>query len=118
MASLLLPSCGFSQKHLPSAACPIPRQRLQRGSPILLLGWRARTEPRITVASVVCRVSSSSSASSYPTSSASSAGSVVFRDLDADDFRHPLDKQNTLLLRAIPGLNEFGKALLGNDNNL
>ncbi|XP_022883922.1 uncharacterized protein LOC111400764 [Olea europaea var. sylvestris] len=41
------------------------------------------------------------------------AASVVFRDLDADDFRHPLDRQNTLLLRAIPGLNEIGKALLG-----
>ncbi|XP_031107313.1 uncharacterized protein LOC116012000 [Ipomoea triloba] len=41
------------------------------------------------------------------------AASVVFRDLDADDFRHPLDRQNTLLLRAIPGLNEVGKALLG-----
>ncbi|KAF3775634.1 Protease HtpX-like protein 2 [Nymphaea thermarum] len=38
---------------------------------------------------------------------------MVFRDLQADDFRHPLDKQNTLLLRAIPGLNELGKALLG-----
>ncbi|CAN6464780.1 unnamed protein product [Victoria cruziana] len=38
---------------------------------------------------------------------------VVFPDLQADDFRHPLDKQNTLLLRAIPGLNELGKALLG-----
>ncbi|ONK77256.1 uncharacterized protein A4U43_C02F4680 [Asparagus officinalis] len=41
------------------------------------------------------------------------AAPVVFRDLDADDFRHPLDKQNTLLLRVIPGLNELGKALLG-----
>ncbi|KAJ0111485.1 hypothetical protein Patl1_03028 [Pistacia atlantica] len=41
------------------------------------------------------------------------ASSVVFRDLDADDFRHPLDKQNTLILRAIPGLSEVGKALLG-----
>lgn len=38
---------------------------------------------------------------------------VVFPNLDADDFRHPLDKQNTLLLRAIPGLNEIGKAILG-----
>ncbi|ERN09949.1 uncharacterized protein LOC18438115 [Amborella trichopoda] len=38
---------------------------------------------------------------------------VVFRDLQADDFRHPLDRQNTSLLRAIPGLNELGKALLG-----
>ncbi|KAG8079161.1 hypothetical protein GUJ93_ZPchr0007g3875 [Zizania palustris] len=35
------------------------------------------------------------------------------RGLDADDFRHPLDKQNTLLLRAIPGLNDVTKALLG-----
>ncbi|PWA36367.1 peptidase family M48 family protein [Artemisia annua] len=42
-----------------------------------------------------------------------SASLLSFRDLDADDFRHPLDKQNTLLLRAIPGLNEIGKALLG-----
>ncbi|KAL3526290.1 hypothetical protein ACH5RR_010946 [Cinchona calisaya] len=41
------------------------------------------------------------------------AASVVFRNLDADDFRHPLDRQNTLLLRAIPGLNDIGKALLG-----
>ncbi|XP_002509518.2 protease HtpX homolog [Ricinus communis] len=53
----------------------------------------------------ICRAASSSSSSS--------SSSVVFRDLDADDFRHPLDKQNTLLLRAIPGLNEIGKALLG-----
>ncbi|KAK3036439.1 hypothetical protein RJ639_030038 [Escallonia herrerae] len=41
------------------------------------------------------------------------AAAVVFSNLDADDFRHPLDKQNTLLLRAIPGLNEIAKALLG-----
>lgn len=41
------------------------------------------------------------------------AAAVVFRNLDADDFRHPLDRQNTLLLRAIPGLNDIGKALLG-----
>ncbi|KAF5186043.1 Peptidase family m48 family protein [Thalictrum thalictroides] len=44
---------------------------------------------------------------------ATSSSSVIFRDLDADDFRHPLDKQNTLILRTIPGLNELGKALLG-----
>ncbi|XP_039069625.1 protease HtpX homolog isoform X1 [Hibiscus syriacus] len=42
----------------------------------------------------------------------SRASPLVFRDLDADDFRHPLDKQNTLLLKAIPGLNEIGRALL------
>ncbi|XP_055826671.1 plastoglobule-localized metallopeptidase 48, chloroplastic [Solanum dulcamara] len=41
------------------------------------------------------------------------AASLTFGDLDADDFRHPLDRQNTLLLRAIPGLNDIGKALLG-----
>lgn len=41
------------------------------------------------------------------------AASVVFKNLEADDFRHPLDKQNTLLLRMVPGLNELGKALLG-----
>ncbi|XP_028771336.1 uncharacterized protein LOC114728785 isoform X2 [Neltuma alba] len=41
------------------------------------------------------------------------AAPVAFRKLDADDFRHPLDQQNTVILRAIPGLNELGKALLG-----
>ncbi|KAJ6820067.1 uncharacterized protein M6B38_399855 [Iris pallida] len=40
------------------------------------------------------------------------ASPVVFRGLDADDFRHPLDKQNTSLLSSIPGLNQLGKALL------
>lgn len=38
---------------------------------------------------------------------------VSFPNLQADDFRHPLDRQNTALLRAVPGLNEFGKMLLG-----
>lgn len=46
-------------------------------------------------------------------SSASSAPTVAFRNLKADDFMHPLDRQNTLILRAIPGLDEFGKVLLG-----
>ncbi|XP_020107404.1 uncharacterized protein LOC109723456 isoform X1 [Ananas comosus] len=45
-------------------------------------------------------------------SSVSRSSPVGFRDLDADDFRHPLDKQNTSLLRAIPGLDEIVKALL------
>ncbi|KAJ7974801.1 Peptidase family M48 family protein [Quillaja saponaria] len=38
---------------------------------------------------------------------------LLSKILTADDFRHPIDKQNTLILRAIPGLNELGKALLG-----
>lgn len=38
---------------------------------------------------------------------------VALPDLKADDFSHPLDRQNTMLLRAIPGLNELGKLLLG-----
>ncbi|KAH9614078.1 hypothetical protein KSS87_003165 [Heliosperma pusillum] len=46
-------------------------------------------------------------------SSSSSSSAVVFRNLDADEFRHPLDRQNTLILRAIPGLDQIGKALLG-----
>ncbi|KAL0906739.1 hypothetical protein M5K25_025257 [Dendrobium thyrsiflorum] len=41
------------------------------------------------------------------------AAPVVFQNLEADDFQHPIDKQNTFLLRMIPGLNELGKALLG-----
>lgn len=42
-----------------------------------------------------------------------SPAAAVAQGLDADDIRHPLDKQNTLLLKAIPGLNDIGKALLG-----
>ncbi|KAM5553456.1 hypothetical protein ABKV19_025595, partial [Rosa sericea] len=42
----------------------------------------------------------------------SRASSVVFRKLDANDFRYPLVKQNTLILRGIPGLIEVGKILL------
>ncbi|CAK9267542.1 unnamed protein product [Sphagnum jensenii] len=39
--------------------------------------------------------------------------SIAFPNLQADEFRHPLDRQNTALLRAIPGLGELGKFLLG-----
>lgn len=56
----------------------------------------------------VCRAAAASTSTSTSTSTA-----VVFRNLDADDFRHPLDRQNTLLLRAIPGSEDVGKALLG-----
>eukprot|EP00249_Psilotum_nudum_P012396 c23757_g1_i2 orf=218-1123(+) len=38
---------------------------------------------------------------------------VAFPNLKSDDFSHPLDRQNTALLKAIPGLNELGKILLG-----
>ncbi|XP_024525306.1 uncharacterized protein LOC112344575 isoform X1 [Selaginella moellendorffii] len=34
-------------------------------------------------------------------------------NLLADDFRHPLDQQNTAILRVIPGLPEIGKLILG-----
>ena len=37
----------------------------------------------------------------------------VFRRLDSDDFRHPLDRQNTALLRSLPGLEMVAKAVLG-----
>ncbi|CAI5470907.1 unnamed protein product [Closterium sp. Yama58-4] len=64
------------------------------------------------------RQSSSLSSSSSPASaSASSANSASarhrLRGLRADDIRHPLDRQNTALLRAIPGLNDLGRVLLG-----
>lgn len=38
---------------------------------------------------------------------------MALPNLEADDFSHPLDRQNTTLLRSIPGLNELGKLLLG-----
>ncbi|CAI7900348.1 unnamed protein product [Closterium sp. NIES-53] len=59
----------------------------------------------------------SASASSSASASASSANSASarhrLRGLRADDIRHPLDRQNTALLRAIPGLNDLGRVLLG-----
>lgn len=38
---------------------------------------------------------------------------VKVQGLRADDIRHPLDRQNTALMRAVPGLNELGRMLLG-----
>eukprot|EP00899_Mesostigma_viride_P003773 jgi/Mesvir1/13397/Mv16486-RA.1 len=37
---------------------------------------------------------------------------LAFATLKPDDFRHPLDKQNTQLLRMLPGLEVVGKNLL------
>ncbi|CAM6104417.1 unnamed protein product [Calypogeia fissa] len=48
-----------------------------------------------------------------PTQHTSIRAALKFQDLQADDFRHPLDRQNTMLLRTIPGLAEIGKFLLG-----
>lgn len=36
-----------------------------------------------------------------------------FTDLDGDDFRHPLDQQNTGMLRSLPGLEAVAKGILG-----
>eukprot|EP00271_Cylindrocystis_brebissonii_P019160 TRINITY_DN5720_c0_g1_i1.p1 TRINITY_DN5720_c0_g1~~TRINITY_DN5720_c0_g1_i1.p1 ORF type:complete len:414 (+),score=41.51 TRINITY_DN5720_c0_g1_i1:230-1471(+) len=38
---------------------------------------------------------------------------VRLTNLTADDFRHPLDRQNTAILRAFPGLSDLGRVLLG-----
>ena len=38
---------------------------------------------------------------------------LVFPDLQPNDFRHPLDRQNTTLLRAIPGLSALTRAAIG-----
>ena len=37
----------------------------------------------------------------------------VFHGLKGDDFRHPLDQQNTRLLKTIPGLETIAKSMLG-----
>ena len=36
-----------------------------------------------------------------------------YDSLVADDFRHPLDQQNTRLLRVLPGLEAIAKTLMG-----
>ncbi|XP_039011571.1 uncharacterized protein LOC120140672 isoform X2 [Hibiscus syriacus] len=93
MASLVLSSpCFPSQK-----PCSLTSSlRSSFGAPLFVgFGSASKRNERIKV---------SVDSGAYP---------LVFRDLDADDFRHPLDKQNTLLLRAIPGLSEIGRAILG-----
>ncbi|KAL4653111.1 plastoglobule-localized metallopeptidase 48, chloroplastic [Castanea sativa] len=96
MASVPLSSLCFSQtpKSLCFSFVASDNLRFSSSSLRFLTPKKNRTRIRVSV----CRAASPS---------------LVFRNLDADDFRHPLDKQNTLILRAIPGLNELGKALLG-----
>ncbi|KAL0014564.1 hypothetical protein SO802_001633 [Lithocarpus litseifolius] len=98
MASVPLSSLCFSQT--PKALCFgfVTSDNLRFSSSSLRFLSPKKKSTRIRVS--VCRA-------------ATPSPSLVFRNLDADDFRHPLDKQNTLILRAIPGLNELGKALLG-----
>uniref|UniRef100_A0A2N9IQ67 Peptidase M48 domain-containing protein n=1 Tax=Fagus sylvatica TaxID=28930 RepID=A0A2N9IQ67_FAGSY len=97
MASVPLSSFCFSQKPNSLAFSFVASDNLSFASSSSSLRFLPRNNhSRIRVS--VCRAA---------------LPSVVFRNLDADDFRHPLDKQNTLILRAIPGLNELGKALLG-----
>lgn len=37
----------------------------------------------------------------------------TFQKLESDDFRHPLDRQNTSMLRSLPGLEMVAKTVLG-----
>ncbi|KAH0984557.1 hypothetical protein GBA52_011734 [Prunus armeniaca] len=93
MASVSLSSLCLTQNPISLSFSSIASDHLRFGSPTVEFGSVKKYRRD---RAVVCR-----------------ASSVVFRNLDADDFRHPLDKQNTLILRAIPGLNELGKILLG-----
>ncbi|KAL3653831.1 Plastoglobule-localized metallopeptidase 48, chloroplastic [Castilleja foliolosa] len=96
MAAVYLPSLNFSENLSPISFCfntsNKPQIRFSGGVKLKPLENNRRR-----IRNFVCRA----------------ASSVSIRDIDADDIRHPLDKQNTLILRAIPGLNEIGKALLG-----
>ncbi|GAB4814080.1 hypothetical protein N2152v2_001126 [Parachlorella kessleri] len=61
----------------------------------------------------------SSSVSTGATSAAASPSSLgshrvpALQGLVGDDFRHPLDQQNTALLRALPGLESLARNLMG-----
>ncbi|KAL8538430.1 hypothetical protein ACS0TY_000435 [Phlomoides rotata] len=95
MAAVPLPSINFSEKLSPISFC-----FNAVNTPVITFFGGVKLKPLETSRwrnNFVCRA----------------ASSVAIRELDADDIRHPLDKQNTLILKAIPGLNEFGKALLG-----
>lgn len=125
MAAVYLPTLNFSEKLSPISFC-------FNTSSKALIGYEggAKLKPlksKRRNRTLVCRA----------------ASSVAIRNLDADDFRHPLDRQvfqylmifycsvdssirfvfyinssftrlqNTLILSTVPGLNEIGKALLG-----
>jgi hypothetical protein len=38
---------------------------------------------------------------------------IKYEGISGDDFRHPLDQQNTSLLRALPGLEVVAKSIMG-----
>lgn len=95
-------SVSFFSQPLAFVASPSDRARFGASSKIRFIRVHNNHKPAgLTVSRAAASSSSSSSAA------------LVFRDLDADDFRHPVDKENTMMLRAIPGLKQVGKALLG-----
>lgn len=95
-------SVSFFSQPLAFVASPSDRARFGASSKIRFIRVHNNHKPaELTVSRAAASSSSSSSAA------------LVFRDLDADDFRHPVDKENTMMLRAIPGLKQVGKALLG-----
>ncbi|KEH22124.1 putative peptidase M48 [Medicago truncatula] len=95
-------SVSFFSQPLAFVASPSDRARFGASSKIRFIRVHNNHKP---AGLTVSRAAASSSSSS--------AAALVFRDLDADDFRHPVDKENTMMLRAIPGLKQVGKALLG-----
>ncbi len=69
-----------------------------------------QTAPRAAAleAEPLAKQLSSGEANGYPRSRVRS-----FVGLDSDDVRHPLDAQNTRLLRRLPGLDWAAKSLMG-----
>ncbi|KAL0037290.1 hypothetical protein WJX79_010900 [Trebouxia sp. C0005] len=49
----------------------------------------------------------------WPKAGALNSRVAKFQNLDGDDFRHPLDQQNTRLLKVLPGLETMAKNVLG-----
>ncbi|KAL9162882.1 hypothetical protein ABFS82_06G006600 [Erythranthe guttata] len=96
MAAVHLPSLNFSEKPSPISCCFNTSIKALITYPCVPKLNPIKGKRRTS--NLICRAA---------------ASSVAVRNIDADDFRHPLDRQNTLILRAIPGLNEIGKALLG-----
>jgi Zn-dependent protease with chaperone function len=63
------------------------------------------------------RALKAAAATAGPSSSISGAGAAQrvtsYKGLSGDDFRHPLDRQNTALLRALPGLEMIARNFIG-----
>lgn len=71
------------------------------------------TKHTTTKQATTAQVAGLSTGRQWSKAGALSSRVAKFQGLDGDDFRHPLDQQNTRLLKVLPGLEAVAKNVLG-----